>query len=154
MPDGLYEHDILAWSERQSELMRRLAAGERVNEAVDWSNVIEELHDVGLSELKTCRSLLRQALIHLLKLYSWPESAAVRHWRGELLNFLADARDRFTPSMRQRIDLDSLYEQAREQCAQSGEGGRAARDRCPYGLDDLLTFKPDIDALVASLSEV
>ncbi len=29
MPDGLYERDFLEWSERQADLLRRLAAGER-----------------------------------------------------------------------------------------------------------------------------
>jgi hypothetical protein len=34
-----YETDILAWSERQGALLRRLAAGERVNDAdLDWPN--------------------------------------------------------------------------------------------------------------------
>ena len=61
MPDGLYERDALAWSERQADLLRRLAAGERLNEAVDWPNVIEEVQDVGLSELRAVRSLLVQA---------------------------------------------------------------------------------------------
>ena len=37
MPDGLYDRDALAWAEQQAELLRRLAAGERVNDAVDWA---------------------------------------------------------------------------------------------------------------------
>ena len=31
----LYEADILLWSEQQAALLRRLAAGERVNEQID-----------------------------------------------------------------------------------------------------------------------
>jgi hypothetical protein len=27
MPDGLYEHDVLAWSQHQAELLRRLGRG-------------------------------------------------------------------------------------------------------------------------------
>jgi hypothetical protein len=30
MSDGLYERDILSWSEHQADLLRRLARGERV----------------------------------------------------------------------------------------------------------------------------
>jgi hypothetical protein len=30
---SLYDEDILAWSERQGALLRRIAAGERVNDA-------------------------------------------------------------------------------------------------------------------------
>ena len=38
----LYETDVLTWSERQAELLRRRAAGERVNEdEIDWLNVAE-----------------------------------------------------------------------------------------------------------------
>ena len=47
MPDDLYERDILAWSERQAELLRRVANGERVND-VDWPHVVEEIADVGI----------------------------------------------------------------------------------------------------------
>ena len=46
MPDGLYERDVLAWSERQSALLRRLAAGERLNKTIDWPNIIEEMEDL------------------------------------------------------------------------------------------------------------
>ncbi len=49
--NDLYEEDILTWSERQAELLRRLAAGERVNDQVDWQNVVEEVESVGRSEL-------------------------------------------------------------------------------------------------------
>jgi hypothetical protein len=40
MPDDLYERDILVWSEKQAALLRRLARGEGLNEAVDWDHVI------------------------------------------------------------------------------------------------------------------
>lgn len=35
MPEGLYKRDALAWAERQAALLRRLAASELLNEAVD-----------------------------------------------------------------------------------------------------------------------
>ncbi len=109
MSDGLYERDALAWAEHQAALLRRLADGERLNEAVDWPNVIEEVRDVGLSERRACRSLLRQSLAHLLKLHAWPDSLSAARWRGEFAGFLTDAWDRFTPSMRRRIDLTDIY---------------------------------------------
>ena len=37
---NLYDTDAVQWSERQAELLRRLAAGERVNDQVDWENVV------------------------------------------------------------------------------------------------------------------
>jgi hypothetical protein len=36
-----YDTDLLLWSGRQADLLRRVAAGERVNDQVDWENVAE-----------------------------------------------------------------------------------------------------------------
>lgn len=151
---GLYERDALAWAEQQAMLLRRIASGEAVNEAVDWPNVIEEVRDVGLSELRACRSLLRQALVHLLKLGAWPESLAAAHWRGEVTGFLTDARDRFTPSMRQRIGLDDLYEAAVNQVRAGAEDAAPPAkfpQACPFTLDELLARNPDMAALLDRL---
>ena len=68
MLEGLYEQDVLTWSERQAGLLRRLARGEKVNAEIDWPHVIEEVEDVGQSELRAVRSLLGRALEHLLKI--------------------------------------------------------------------------------------
>lgn len=152
MPDGLYDHDALAWSEQQADLLRRLAAGERVNDAVDWPNLIEEVQDVGLSELRSCRSLLRKAMTHLLKLHAWPDSQAAAHWRDEAIVFLDDARDRFSPSMRQRIDLDDLYDRALNRVrfmVHDASTARALPEACPFMLDELLTG--DIAELLTKL---
>lgn len=46
------------------ELLHRLAGGERVNDQVDWENVIEEVESLGREQLLAVQSLLRQALIH------------------------------------------------------------------------------------------
>ena len=48
----LYDDDILLWSERQGELLRRRAAGELVNDAeLDWPNIAEEIESVGSEQL-------------------------------------------------------------------------------------------------------
>ena len=154
MPDGLYDRDVLAWAEKQSALLERLAAGERVNALLDWPHVIEEVRDVGVSELRSCRSLLTQALVHLLKLHGWPESLAVPHWRAELAVFLTDAQDRYVPSMRQKIDMAGLYGTALYRLTAEAEalgGARALPPVCPYILDDLVADKPDLDALIRRL---
>ena len=154
MPDGLYERDALLWSEEQAGLLRRLAAGERLNGAIDWPNLIEEIEAMGRSELRACESLLSQALLHLLKLQAWPESMAVEHWSGEAEQFLIDAARAFTPSMRPRIDLHRLYRtetfRLRRKRDASGHA-RTAPSARPYELDDLLTELPDIEALVKRL---
>ncbi len=50
MPNDLYDRDVLAWSEHQADLLRRLAREEHVS-GVDWENVIEEIECVGRTEL-------------------------------------------------------------------------------------------------------
>ncbi len=148
MPDDLYWDDTLLWSEHQSALLRRLAAGERVND-VDWEHVIEEIEDVGKTELRACESCIRQALVHLLKLHLWQESDAVPHWRGEARAFLTGARRAFSQSMRQKLDIAGIYADAREIVEERGQ--EPAPTLCPFTLDDLLTTPSDIDALLARL---
>lgn len=140
--DGLYETDVLAWAERQAALLRKVADGERPNEPVDWSNVIEELQDVGLSELRPCQSLLEQALTHLLKLYASPDDRAAKHWRDEVRAFLNDAQRRFTPSMRQRLDLEDLYGKALRRVRASMDADDplpSLPKLCPFMLQELLS---------------
>ena len=147
MPDSTYDHDILAWSAHQADLLRRVSRGERVN-GVDWAHVVEEIEDVGLSQLNAVRSYLRLMLIHLLKLQGWPDSATANHWKQEILTFQADAEQRFAPSMRQAIDLDALYARALRQVRVAMIDGIAPRpwpDTCPVALDALL--HDDIDTL-------
>src|SRR4051812_18849788 len=111
--DTLYDTDILLWSEHQAALLRRRAAGELVNDAeLDWPNIAEEIESVGSEQRHAVESLLVQALIHRLKAAAWPLSPAVPHWQAEERVFLDDARRRFVPSMRQRLDLAGLYRQA------------------------------------------
>lgn len=108
MPGDLYDTDILAWSLSQAARLRRVAAGERVND-IDWAHVIEEVEDVGKGELKSVRSLLELALLQALKVTAWPDHAAAAHWSAEITNFLLQARARFEPGMRRSIDPDALY---------------------------------------------
>jgi hypothetical protein len=147
MSDDLYERDILDWSERQADLLRRVANGERRND-VDWPHVIEEIADVGSSELNSVRGYLRQAIIHLFKIHLTPDDLARDHWLMELDAFLDDAADRFSPSMRQRIDLDAIFAKDRARVLRRVPG-QTLPAACPWTLDDLLAG--DTDALLAAL---
>jgi hypothetical protein len=156
MPDGLYELDALAWSQHQADLLRRLGRGERVND-IDWAHVAEEIEDVGLSELHSVESFLDLIIVHLLKVRvspDSPDSPASTHWRQEVVAFQKNARRRFTPSMRQRIDVENLYREAIEEVRAGTEDGAAHRawpDANPFTLDDLLTG--DHDTLLARLAD-
>ena len=141
MPDDLYDRDSLAWSLQQAALLRRHATGERVN-GIDWDHVVEEIEDVGLSELRVVRSHLGLILLHLLKLHAWPEDTACRHWRDEIDVFQLHAEDGFSPSMRHRIDLGVLYRRAIQRVGRLDYDAPPARvppSLCPVTLDQLLS---------------
>ncbi len=154
MSDRAYDHDALAWAEHQAGLLRRLAAGERLNEPVDWPNVIKEIQDLGLSELRACRSFLYQAIVHLLKLHAWPASRAAGHWTSELIGFMGELEDALAPSMHVRLDMAKLYARALRQVGAASDESGAPRHlplTCPYRLNDLITSEPDLAGLVAML---
>jgi hypothetical protein len=137
----LYDRDVLAWSEQQAALLRRHAAGERLNSAdLDWPHIIDEVESVGRSDLYAVESLLTQALLHQLKAAAWPHSAAVPGWQAEARLFRRQARRRFTPSMRQKIDVAGLYADALAGLPATidGVGPLAVAEICPLTLEELL----------------
>lgn len=137
----LYDTDILLWSEQQASLLRRREAGQLVNDAaVDWRNIAEEIEDVGRSELHAVESLLTQALRHMLKAQAWAEHRDAPGWRADAIDFRRQARRRLVPSMRQRIDLASLYADALAAVptAIDGQPPQPLPQTCPATLDELL----------------
>jgi hypothetical protein len=140
-----YDTDILLWSERQAELLRRRPAGELVNEAaLDWPNIAEEIESVGNEQLHALTSLLVQALTHMLKAEAWPLSREVPHWQAEARRFRGDAADRFAPSMRQRIDLAKLHRRALRAVPETidGQPPLPMSEVCTVTLDELLSDDP------------
>lgn len=141
-----YDTDILLWSERQGELLRRRAAGELVNDTqLDWPNIAEEIDSVGREQLHAVQSLLRQSITHRLKVIAWPQSSAVEGWQDEDLRFRQDAMDRYTPAMRQRIDLARIYSRALQRRLPRQIDGLAPQpvpSTCPWTLDELLSDEP------------
>ena len=143
--DDLYDADVLEWSERQAKLLRRRAAGELVNEAdLDWPNIAEEIESVGRDQLHAVESLLLQALLHVLKAEAWPLSRDAPAWRAEAIRFRAQASNRFTPSMRRKLDLDRIYRQALRAVPESldGQAPLPLQRNCLATLDDLLSDDP------------
>jgi hypothetical protein len=135
----LYEDDFLLWSENQANLLRRLAAGERLNDRdLDWANLGEEIDAVGRGELRAFEWLLTQAIVHRLKQACWPDSGEVPHWHGEEIRFRQEAADAFSPSMRQRVDWERIY--------------RRAVQRLPATIDGV-TPRPLPDLLGVTLDE-
>lgn len=134
-----YDTDVLEWSERQAALLRRVAAGERINDQVDWENVIEEI------EVKAVRSALFQALLHDLKAAAWPLLPYVDHWRAAAVRARGAAADDFTESMRAKIDLAAIYRRVLRAMPATidGQPPLPASATCPVTLDEMLAKPPD-----------
>jgi hypothetical protein len=136
-----YDTDILLWSERQAALLRQHAVGAREKDAIDWPNIIEEIESVGNEQRFAVTSLLRQALIHMLKAEAWPLSRDAPNWRADAIDFRTQAADRYAPSMRQRLELDRIYRQALRAIPETvdGQPPLPLPDVCPVTLDELLS---------------
>lgn len=138
--NDLYETDILEWSEHQAALLRRLAAGEQVNDQVDWENVAEEIESVGNEQIHAVSSLLMQAMAHRLRALGWPDARDVANWQADAGRFAIDAADRFTPSMQQRLDLARIYRRALRTLPDhlDGKPPLTLPAECPWSLQELL----------------
>ena len=79
----LYGEDILLWSEQQAPRLREMAANDRDNpNGPDWQHIIEAIEAVGRNELRACRSLLLQALLHESNAEAWPFTLNVDRTSG------------------------------------------------------------------------
>jgi uncharacterized protein (DUF2236 family) len=63
---------------------------------------------MGREQLRACTSLLGQAMRHLLRLHLQPDGLDRLRWLEEVDTLLADAGGHYSPSMRQRIDMQRL----------------------------------------------
>ncbi len=108
-----YDVDIFAWSQQQGGLLRRLAAGERVNDTdLDWPNIAEEIESVGRSERSALASHIANVIEHLIKLQASPATDPRAGWqetvaraRAEIERLLEDS-----PSLRPAIPLIITHE--------------------------------------------
>ena len=103
--DALYDIDLVQWSEHQVALLRRLAAGEHINESPDWQNIAEEIEALGKSQARELASRIATILEHLIKLQLSPTTdprpgwrTTIRRERQEIEDLLADA-----PSLKRTI---------------------------------------------------
>lgn len=137
----LYDADIVTWSEHQAALLRRLAAGERVNDQVDWENVVEEIESVGRSERKGVASDIVQAFVHHLKAEAWPNARDREHWLDEARQQRGEARLRCDPGMISRLDIAELYREALRRMPDTYDGipPRPVPSDCPVTLDAFIT---------------
>lgn len=66
MQNQLYDRDFYLWIEQMTT-----ALSNRDFEAMDWSNLLEEIEDMGKSEKRSLESYLERLVEHILKLKYW-----------------------------------------------------------------------------------
>ena len=80
-----YDADLLVWSGHQADLLRRMGAGERVDDLVDWANVAEEIEALGRSDKRALRSGIATILEQLIKLRTSPAVEPRAGWRETII---------------------------------------------------------------------
>ena len=103
----LYDEDFLLWTEQQAHALRQLDG----SDSLDIVHLAEEIEDLGRRDLREVESLIEQILWHALKLVADPKDDAARHGAAELTGFQS-LRRAFTPSMRRKVKLDELWDDA------------------------------------------
>ena len=80
-----YDTDLLVWSTHQADLLRRMGAGERVNDQVDWANLAEEIESLGRSEKRELENRIATILVHLIKLHVSPAEQPRPGWQETIV---------------------------------------------------------------------
>jgi hypothetical protein len=101
----LYDDDIAQWSETQADLLRRHAIAARVNDAIDWPHIIEEIEAVGGSERAALASHIGTVIEHLLKLETSPAVGPRAGWRETVIRARSAIAGQLedTPSLRPKV---------------------------------------------------
>lgn len=145
----LYDSDIRAWSEQQAEALRRLAGRADLPNELDLEHLAEEIEDIGHSELRDVRVLLRRVMTALLLKWAAPAgSAPDLQWAAPIVSWLGEAELRCTPSMHEALDVEALWAGALRHAGQcfAIDGDDAAKIRldtlagsaCPFPAADLV----------------
>jgi hypothetical protein len=142
-----YEVDFYAWTQRQGALLRRLAAGERVNDAdLDWPNIAEEIETLGRSERGAVASCLRNIIEHLLKLDASSATAPRAGWRATIrrgrvaIESLLDDNPSLKPAVDRLIaqELPRARRLALASLEEYGETPRIDPQNLTYSKDQIL----------------
>ena len=154
-PSQQHDADFYGWTQDQAALLRALPP---MSNQLDIENLAEEIEDMGRAEIKEISSLLRQTLTHVVTITADPEAASTLHRVSEASGFQSDAVLGYSPRLKQRLDLPTIWKLAKRNAAYSlGEFGvdvPPLPDECPLTLDQLLDpdFSPREAAAIVAAS--
>ncbi|PMP62731.1 MAG: DUF29 domain-containing protein [Sulfurihydrogenibium sp.] len=106
----LYDRDYPLWVDINLQLLK-----EKEYELVDWENLLEEIEDMGRSDLKACVSYLAVILEHLYKLDNFKDLAggekAGNSWVRSIKNARYDINRMFNryPSLKVKLPQELQY---------------------------------------------
>ncbi|ACK64254.1 protein of unknown function DUF29 [Rippkaea orientalis PCC 8801] len=130
---SLYETDYPLWLEKQA-----IALKNRDINALDWDNLLGEIESLGNEQIHAVNNLLKQIIIHRLKLDYSSEIYSRHHWKCEINSFIDTLEDKLTNSIRNKIDLEKPYSRARRTVLENYN--LDLPKECPYALDELMTY--------------
>jgi hypothetical protein len=153
MPDGITvaptrEDDPFAWA---LELATKLRHRRGALTLLDLETLGEFLKEWADERLATVRSQIVNLLAHAAKVDT-RNPDVIGHWRSECIEFHDRLIDAHPPSMRDKIDIASLWRRAQRKVDASfrdnGEPLPALPAQCPVNIDDLTDPNLDLDRLV------
>jgi hypothetical protein len=147
-----YDTDLVTWSRHQADLLRRMGAGEQVNDRVDWANVAEEIDSLGKSDRRELGSRIQIILQHLIKLQVSPATRPRAGWKRTILGQRAQVEGllKDSPSLRPTVPdaiketLDNARELARLEIEEFREELLADPAQLTFGEEQVLgSWLPD-----------
>ena len=147
-----YDDDFFTWTQEQAAALR--LTRDAIGGSVDVKHIAEEIDDLGKRDLREVASYLGRLVEHLVKIDANRRSRDLQHWRDEARLSARDGNKRYSPSMRQRLDLSAIWQDglapARDYLADRGITYDASIE-CPFDLDDLLGAF-DLDTALTTLA--
>jgi hypothetical protein len=158
MPEGVnvatLEDDPFAWALTLSAQLRHRQGALKASDREALSDFLEEW---AAEMLATVRSQLVNLLAHAAKVANTRNPDVIGHWRSECIEFHDRLIDAYRPSMRDRLDMTSLWRRAQRKVFASfddhGEERPSFPAQCPVDLDDLIDPNLDFDRLAAAISD-
>lgn len=133
----LYEHDFVAWTQTQADLLRRSQFNQ-----LDIANLVEEIEDMGKNRQRELSSRLQVLICHLLKWQYQPErqspswETTIQLQRAEIADLLVD-----NPSLRPQVADFVMRAYPKARLAARGETGLELKTfpaNCPYPVKEIL----------------
>ncbi|NJN59590.1 MAG: DUF29 domain-containing protein [Leptolyngbyaceae cyanobacterium SL_5_9] len=141
---ALYDQDYYLWLTTTAKLLR-----ENQLSALDVTNLLEEVEDMGRSEKRAVYSNLKVLLMHLLKCQCQPEKRS-NSWIASIVEHQQRLKQllKESPSLRSHLTeiFDDCYQDARElAAAETGLSVDQFAIASPFSVEDILDAQSDLE---------